>query len=494
MYVVSGAIFLHFTRQQDRVYLRQSTEENLVDTMDNCITQWGECLQILEDNLSKSAFTTWFAPIVPLQFENGVLVLQVKSQFIAEYIEENYIDLLRRTLFRIFGKGTRLEYRVLIDSRSGAGPIIPSQGALEVEKPIHREAKHFPYAVQRQMPDLDPQLNPNYTFQTFVKGECNKLAYTAGHTISADPGRNIFNPLFIFGGSGVGKTHLANAIGNQVKQLYPEKRVLYVSANTFQVQYMDAVVGNTINDFINFYQTIDVLIVDDIQYWADKKGTQNTFFFIFNHLHQMGKQLILTSDRAPVELKGLEDRLITRFKWGVTAEMLQPDFQLRKDILNNRIYRDGLEISPEVVNYVAENVCDNVRDLEGVLASLLAYSTLTDAQVDMALAEQVVGRIVQVKEHTIAFDTITSQVCNHFNISEKMVYSKSRKREIAQARQVAMYLAKQLTDKSLSEIGAAMGNRNHATVLHSIRNVSDQMEYDSFLRRSVKQIENALKK
>lgn len=462
--------------------------------MNDCLTQWNECLQILEDNLSKSAFKTWFAPIVPLQYENGVLVLQVKSQFIAEYIEENFIDLLRKTIFRVYGNNTRLEYRVLIDSHSGAGPVIPSQGAVEVERPVHRETRNIPYSSQRQMPALDPQLNPAYTFQTFVKGECNKLAYTAGSTISVDPGRNIFNPLFIFGGSGVGKTHLANAIGNQVKQLYPEKRVLYVSANTFQVQYMDAVVGNTINDFINFYQTIDVLIVDDIQYWADKKGTQNTFFFIFNHLHQMGKQLILTSDRAPVELKGLEDRLITRFKWGVTAEMSRPDFQLRKDILNNRIYRDGLEITPDVVDYVAENVCDNVRDLEGVLASLLAYSTLTDAQVDMVLAEQVVRRIVQVKEHVVGFETITSQVCNHFNISEKVVYSKSRKREIAQARQVAMYLAKQLTDRSLSEIGAAMGNRNHATVLHSIRNVADQMEYDSFLRRSVKQIENALKK
>ncbi len=462
--------------------------------MNNCVSQWGECLQILEDNLSKSAFKTWFAPLVPMQYENGVLVLQVKSQFIAEYIEENYIDLLRKTIFRVFGAGTRLEYRVLIDSQSGAGSTIPSQGAVEDEKPVKRDQKSYPYAAQRQMPSLDPQLNPNYTFKTFVKGECNKLAYTAGHTIAADPGKNIFNPLFIFGGSGVGKTHLANAIGNQVKQLYPEKRVLYVSANTFQVQYMDAVVGNTINDFINFYQTIDVLIVDDIQYWADKKGTQNTFFFIFNHLHQMGKQLILTSDRAPVDLKGLEDRLITRFKWGVTAEMLQPDYQLRKDILNNRIYRDGLDISADVVDYVAENVRDNVRDLEGVLASLLAYSTLTDAQVNMELAEQVVGRIVQVKDHTIEFENITSQVCQHFNVSEKMVYTKSRKREIAQARQVAMYLAKQLTDKSLSEIGAAMGNRNHATVLHSIHNVSEQMEVDSFLRRSVRQLENTLRK
>lgn len=461
--------------------------------METCATYWQQCLQILKDNLSGSAYKTWFAPIVPLQYENGVLVLQVKSQFIVEYIEENFIDLLKKTLVRVFGTGTRLEYRVLIDSHSGAGSTIPSQGVLAEAKPVAAQQIRTPYDMPVAMPDLDPQLNPTYTFQSFAQGECNKLARTAGVTIAADPGKTIFNPLFVYGGSGVGKTHLVNAIGNEVKRLYPHKRVLYVSANTFQVQYMDAVVGNKINDFINFYQTIDVLIVDDIQYWADKKGTQNTFFFIFNHLHQTGKQLILTSDRAPVELKGLEDRLITRLKWGLSAELQKPDFQLRKDILRNRIYRDGLDISDEVVNYVAENVRDNVRDLEGVLASLLAYSTLTDAQIDLALTEQVVSRLVQVTQSDMTLENITSVVCEHFNISEKVVFTKSRKREIAQARQVAMYLAKKLTDKPLAEIGARMGQRNHATVLHAVRTVSDMMEYDAFLRRSVLQIENALR-
>lgn len=461
--------------------------------MDNCITYWQQCLQILKDNLSGSAYKTWFAPVVPLQYDDGVLVLQVKSQFIVEYIEENFIDLLKKTLIRVFGEGIRLEYRVLIDSHSGAGSTIPSQGVVQNEsKPIHDQQIRTPYDARVAMPDLDPQLNPTYTFQSFTQGECNKLARTAGITIAADPGKTIFNPLFVYGGSGVGKTHLVNAIGNEVKRLYPQKRVLYVSANTFQVQYMDAVVGNKINDFINFYQTIDVLIVDDIQYWADKKGTQNTFFFIFNHLHQTGKQLILTSDRAPVELKGLEERLITRLKWGLSAELQRPDFQLRKDILRSRIYRDGLDIPEDVVNYVAENVRDNVRDLEGVLASLLAYSTLTDAHVDLELTEQVVSRLVQVSHADMTLENITAVVCEHFNISEKVVFTKSRKREIAQARQVAMYLAKKLTDKPLAEIGARMGQRNHATVLHAVRNVTAMMEYDAFLRRSVKQIENAL--
>lgn len=459
--------------------------------MDNtCATYWNQCLQILKDNLSGSAFTTWFAPIVPLQYEDKVLVLQVKSQFIAEYIEENYINLLRLTLVRVFGQGVRLEYRVMIDSQSGAGPTIPSNGVSNVISPIEdpRAVAAAPASA------LDAQLNPTYTFASFVEGECNKLARTAGLSIAAAPGKNIFNPLFIYGGSGVGKTHLANAIGNQVAQLYPSKRVLYVSANTFQVQYMDAVVGNKINDFINFYQTIDVLIVDDIQYWADKKGTQNTFFFIFNHLHQMGKQLILTSDKAPVELKGLEERIITRLKWGLSVEMAHPDFETRKAILKYHIYQDGLEIPEGIVDYIAQNVRQSVRDLEGVLASLLAYSTLTDAEIDQALAEQVVARFTTVETTTLNVDKITQVVCDHYQLAPKDLRSKSRRQEVAKARQVAMYLSKQLTDESLASIGAQFGNRNHSTVVHAVHAISDALQFDTVLRSSVQHLENVLKR
>ncbi len=462
--------------------------------MDNCNAYWQECLQILKDNLSGSAYRTWFAPIVPLQFENNVLVLQVKSQFMVEYIEDNYIDLLRKTLFRVYGKGIHLEYRVLIDSNSGKGSTIQSEGVEKEEhKPVSAGVIQTPYDYRPVLPRLESQLNPQYTFDSFVEGECNKLPRTAGVTIAGEPGKTIFNPLFIYGGSGVGKTHLANAIGNEVLRQYPDMRVLYVSANTFQVQYTDAVINNKVNDFINFYQTIDVLIVDDIQYWADKKQTQNTFFFIFNHLHQTGKQLILTSDKAPIELQGLEDRLITRFKWGLSAEIKKPDFELRRNILQHRIRRDGLEISDEIVNYIAENVRENVRDLEGVLASLLAYSTLTNAEIDKELAESVISRLVDISETDMSIDNITAAVCEHFNVDEKTLYASSRKKEIAQARQVAMYLAKELTDKSLMEIGRKMGNRNHATVLYAVKTIKEQMEYDAFLRRSVKLIENMLK-
>lgn len=463
--------------------------------MEQCQSYWNKCLEIFKDNLSGTAFRTWFAPITPIQYTDNILVLQVKSQYIVEYIEDNYIDLLKRTLVHVFGKGIRLEYRVLIDSQSGTASTIPSEGVMN-QLPTAAQSKpfHTPYENNRAgLPKIDPQLNSNYTFNSFVEGECNRLPRTAGMSVAQNPGKTVFNPLFIYGGSGVGKTHLATAIGNQVLAAYPNARVLYVTATTFEMQYRKAVVENETSDFINFYQNIDVLIVDDIQYWADKKATQNTFFCIFNHLHQLGKQLILTSDKSPMELHGLEDRLITRFKWGLLAEIKRPDFQLRKDILRSRMYRDGIEMSDEIVDFIADNVKSNIRDLEGVLASLLAYSTLTDKQIDMDLAKEVVGRIAQITNERMSIEGITTAVCSHFNLTEKVLFAKTRKHEIVTARQVAMYLAKRLTDYSLNEIGIRMGNRNHATVLHSVKTISDMMQYDAVLRQSVHQIENALK-
>ena len=300
--------------------------------------------------------------------------------------------------------------------------------------------------------------------------------------------------MFVYGQSGVGKTHLANGIGVMVKQLHPEKRVLYVSANTFQIQYTDAVRNNTVNDFLNFYQTIDVLIVDDIQEFAGKTGTQNTFFHIFNHLHQTGKQLILTSDRSPIVMVGLEQRLLTRFKWGLSAEIEKPDFELRKSILENKIYRDGLEIPEEVVDFIAEHVVDNVRDLEGVLVSLLAHSTLANMPIDLALAEKVISRIVNITKKVNTVEKIRDVVCEYFSLSVDAISTKSRKREVVQARQIAMYLSKQLTKSSLSTIGNTIGQRDHATVLHACKIVTDLMDCDKNFRSSVKEIEERLKR
>ncbi|MGM9837801.1 MAG: chromosomal replication initiator protein DnaA [Paludibacteraceae bacterium] len=454
---------------------------------------WGKCKAILADNLTASAYQTWFAPIVPLHFVNQVLVLQVKSQFIAEYIEENYINLLSAALFRVFGVGTQLEYRVLIDSTSGAGSTIPSSGALNEN--IRREnSADAAYEPAVPATDFDTQLNNNYTFDSYVAGEPNKLARTAGVTVAKQPGYTAFNPLFLYGGSGVGKTHLANAIGNQARLLNPQARVLYVSANTFKLQFQDAHNTNRIPDFLNFYQSVDVLIVDDIQYFAGLKGTQDTFFHIFNYLQQSHKQLILTSDRSPVQLKDIEDRLLTRFKWGLTAEINRPDYNLRRNILLNKMHRDGISLSDDVIDFIANNVRDSVRDLEGILASLLAYSTLTDREIDLQLAEQVVSHIVEIQPHTIDISDVVGAVAEHYNIPEKSILSQNRSKEVVQARHVAVYLTKTLTDHSLNEIGLYMGRRTHATVLHSLTTMREQLEVDPVLRQQVKQIQSELQR
>jgi chromosomal replication initiator protein len=454
---------------------------------------WSRCLSVIKDNISEASFSTWFAPIVSLKYENNVFVLQVPSQFFVEYIEEKYIDLLRMTLYREIGVGTRLEYCVLIDKSNGKGTQIPST----VEQPklkaaVNTSAYVSPYH-KPQLPEIDPQLNPAYNFNNLIEGNSNKLARTAGMSIGNDPGKNIFNPLFVYGQSGVGKTHLANAIGVMTKQLHPEKRVLYVSANTFQIQYTDAVRSNTVNDFLNFYQTIDVLIVDDIQEFAGKTGTQNTFFHIFNHLHQTGKQLILTSDRSPIVMVGLEQRLLTRFKWGLSAEIEKPDFDLRKSILQSKIFLDGLEFPEDVVNFIAEHVVDNVRDLEGVLVSLLAHSTLADMPIDVTLAEKVISRIVNITRKVNTVEKIRDAVCEYFSLSVDAISTKSRKREVVQARQIAMYLSKQMTKSSLSSIGLAIGQRDHATVLHACKIVTDLMDIDKNFRSSIREIEEKLK-
>lgn len=447
-------------------------------------------MAVLADNLTQSAYQTWFAPIVPLEYADGVLKLQVKSQFIAEYIEENYINLLSRTIIRVFGLGTQLEYHMLIDSTSGAGSTIPSTGSSQEN--VRKECAHVEYQPQVVQDHFDTQLNALYTFDTYVGGEPNKLARTAGLAVSKQPGYTAFNPLFIYGGSGVGKTHLANAIGNQVKLINPQARVLFVSANTFKLQFQDAHNTNRIPDFLNFYQSVDVLIMDDIQYFAGLKGTQDTFFHIFNYLQQAHKQLILTSDRSPLQLRDIEDRLLTRFKWGLSAEITRPDYSLRRAILLNKMHHDGITLTDDVIDFIACNVRDSVRDLEGVLASLLAHSTLTDREIDLDLAEQVVSRIVEIRPQSISIEDVLGAVAEHYNIDEKILLSKNRSQSIVQARHVAMYLGKELTEFSLSEIGSYMGKRTHATVHHSLTQVRDQLEFDPVLRQHVQQIRSSL--
>lgn len=445
---------------------------------------WSECQQILKDNLSPSAYQTWFAPVEAIQWDNNVLVLQVRSQFIVDYIEENYLNLLSRVLRKVFGAKVQLEYRILM---AGGSIDIPSDSS---KLSVVTNTSSLTQTADA-VPEWDSHLNPQYTFDNFIKGEPNKLARAAAVEIAKNPGKTIFNPLFLFGGSGVGKTHLAYAIGNEVCRLNSSARVLYVSANTFKLQFQDAVNHNRVPDFLMFYQSVDVLIVDDIQYFADLKGTQDTFFQIFNHLQQTHKQLILTSDRSPLELRGVQDRLLSRFKWGLAAEIARPDYQLRRDILSYRIRKDGVKLNEEIVNYIAVNVTDNVRDLEGVIASLLAYSTLTDSPINMDLTQTVVGRLVALHPQSYSSKDIVYAVCKHLNVTEKILTARTRQREAVRARNIAIYLIKKYTDSSLAQIGSYV-HRDHATVAHSLNTMEELMGYDAVLRQEVASIERAL--
>ncbi len=460
------------------------------------IVLWSRCLSVIRDNVPETIFKTWFEPIVPLIYQNKALTIGVPTQFFYEILEEKYADLLRVALNKEIGEGTQLVYRVLIDKTNDQTIDLVGTNRSRVLPPSTdiKDANKAPNPMKAPTPqDLDPQLNPNYNFENFIKGSSNEFSRTVGETVAKNPART-FNPLFLYGPSGVGKTHLTNAIGTRIKELYPERRVLYVSAHLFQVQYTDSIRTNHFNDFISFYQTIDVLIIDDIQEFAGVTKTQNTFFHIFNHLHQNGKQLILTSDRAPIMLQGMEDRLLTRFKWGLVAELEKPDTELRRNILRNKIRKDGLNIPESVVNYIAENVNESVRELEGIINSLLAQSILFKREIDMDLAERIIRKAVRIENKPITIDNIISKVCAHYDLDESVIHTKSRKREIVQIRQIAMYLAKKHTEISASKIGMLIGNRDHATVLHACKTVKDLIEINKSFKSDIEEIEAALKR
>ena len=453
---------------------------------------WNRCLQMIHDNLPETTFNTWFKPIVPLKYENKALTIGVPSPFFYEFLEEKFADLLRATLNKQIGEGTRLMYSVLADKTNHISVNMESQNrssAIPAPSTI-RNANKAPNPMQAPAPqDLDPHLNPNYNFENFIKGTSNEFSRTVAETVAKNPATT-FNPLFLYGPSGVGKTHLTNAIGTRIKELYPEKRVLYVSAHLLQVQYTDSVRTNNYNSFMKFYQDIDVLIVDDIQEFAGLTKTQNTFFHIFNHLHQNRKQLILTSDRAPIMLQGMEERMLTRFKWGLVAEMEKPDKELRKNILLNKIHRDGLSIPENVINFIAENVNESVRELEGIINSLLAQSILLKREIDMDLAERIVRKTVRIIESKpLTIEEIVDKVCEHYKLDVSVLNSKSRKRELVQVRQIAMFLVKKHTEISTSKIGHFIGNRDHATVLHACKIVKDLIETDKDIKAEIEEIE-----
>lgn len=460
---------------------------------------WAKCLEFIKDNIDEQPFLTWFAPIVPVTLEGKTLKIKVPSQFVYEWLEDNYIGLLKSAMTYTLGEGARLIY--IIDSPVDKKQL-PSTNRPELAKQsltLATEAKDpelkNPFVIPgiREI-TVDPQLNLHQNFDNFVEGESNRLARSAGIAVANKPGGTAFNPLFIFGGVGLGKTHLAHAIGVDIKEKYPKKKVLYVSAEKFTQQFISASTAkdkdkNNLNDFIHFYQLIDVLIVDDIQFLSGKVKTQDAFFHIFNHLHQSGKQVILTSDKAPVDLFDIEQRLLSRFKWGLSAELTTPDYNTRYKILQNKFYTDGAEISEDIIAYLAENIRTNVRELEGVSNSLIAQAAFNRKEYSIELAQSIIEKSVKNSQCDLTIDHIQQIIADYFNLDIESLHSKTRKRNVVQARQLAMFFSKKYTKSSLSTIGSQIGQRDHATVLHACKTVENLIETDREFKKYVSDLE-----
>ncbi len=456
--------------------------------------QWDECVKIIRDNISAEQYDTWFACIEPRSYNDQQLLLAVPSQFVYERLESTYIDLIYKVITRVFGQGVQLSYTIRqIQNREEA--LKQSDSTIP-----HNLGQQDNGAPQTEIPDqtipsdqLDSQLKPQYTFQNFIEGDSNRLARSVGEAIAKNPAKT-FNPLFIYGPSGCGKTHLVNAIGWSIKQQHPEMRVLYLSAHLFQVQYTNAVRQNKVNDFITFYQTIDTLIIDDTQELSGLSKTQNTFFHIFNHLHLNGKQIILTADRPPMAISGLEERLLTRFKWGLQAEIERPTKALCRAILRHKVKQDAIPMPEAVINYIAERVNGSVRDLEGILNSIMAYSVVYKCEINMKLADMVLPRFVKVNEAPISIAEIKRFLCQRYGISETELCSQSRRQPINQIRQTAVYLASRLTDNTNTQIGEQLGGRTHATVIHALRHVKELTEVDAKFRKEIEDLEDEIKR
>jgi chromosomal replication initiator protein len=465
---------------------------------------WNTCLEIIKDNVSQQSFKTWFEPIRPVELKGTVLTIQVPSQFFYEWLEEHYVSLLRKTVKRELGNDARLEYRIVVENSSNSSrPSTVDYPNYNTGNNANPEAS-FPLFLQGNsiknpfiIPGLkkihiESQLNPNLNFDSFVEGDCNRLARSAGYAVAQKPGGTAFNPLVLYGGVGLGKTHLAQAIGNEIKQNFSNKTVLYVSSEKFTNQFFDAVKNNSVNDFVHFYQLIDVLLVDDIQFFANKEKTQDIFFHIFNHLHQSGKQLVLTTDRPPRDLEGMEERLLSRFKWGLSADLQVPDFETRIAILEKKMYADGIELPREVVEFVAYNINTNVRELEAALISLLAQASLNKKEVDLDLAKKIIKNFVKSISREVSIDYIQKTVCDYYSVPIDHLKEKTRKRMVVQARQLSMFLAKSYTKNSLKVIGKHFGGRDHSTVIHSCQAVQNLIDTDSEFREQVTDIQKKI--
>ena len=465
---------------------------------------WANCLALIKDNVSLQGYKTWFEPIKPVKLEKSVLTIQVPSQFFYEWLEEHYVGLLKKIIRKELGEDGRLEYSIVMENgQNNSAPYtvkIPTSNRRAIKNPsvtmpldIGNSQIKNPFVIPglRKI-NVESNLLPNYSFENLVEGDCNRLARSAGYAVANKPGGTAFNPLLIYGGVGLGKTHLSHAIGIEIKNKFPNKTVLYVMTEKFTQQFIEAVKNNNINDFIHFYQMIDVLIIDDVQFLAGKEKTQDVFFHIFNHLHQTGKQIVLTSDKPPVEMQGMEQRLLSRFKWGLSADLQMPGLETRIAILEKKMYSDGIELPKEVTEYLAYSITTNIRDLEGALISLIAQSSLNKKSINLELAKQMIDKFVKNTAREVSIDYIQKVVCDYFDLPIELLKSKTRKREVVQARQIAMYFAKKMTKSSLANIGAHCGGKDHATVLHACRTVNNLQETDKQFRKYLEDLEKKL--
>jgi chromosomal replication initiator protein len=471
---------------------------------------WQRCLQIVQEEIDPQSFRTWFVPIKPLKLDGRVLTIQVPNKFFYEWLEEHYVQILRKIVSMALGSDGRLEYWIPKGQPANIyktyTPLPNSNVPITVSKDLEKHYGQIPVRAERtegqirnpfvipgiQKVRIDSQLNADYTFKNYIEGDCNRLARSAGVAIARKPGSSAFNPLTIYSDVGLGKTHLAHAIGNEVKQLFPNKQVLYVPAEQFTNQFIDAMKSNTSNDFVNFYTQIDVLIVDDIQFLANKIKTQDIFFFIFNTLHQSGRQLILTCDRPPKDLVGIEDRLLSRFKWGLSADLQVPSLETRLAIIQLKMEQDGIDMPHQVAEYISYNVRSNIRELEGILIAMIAQAALNQRDIDIALASEVMSKFVEDVAQEINVEFIQRVVADYYKIPIEQLKEKTRTKLIVIARQLSMYLSKNICGKSLAEIGRAFGGRDHTTVLHACRSVEEMLQTDPIFRTAAEGIKEKI--
>jgi len=448
---------------------------------------WSECLKIIQKNINSQSFKTWFEPIKSVKFENNALTIQVPNKFFYEYIEENFISELKQAINLVLGKKVKLEYKIVVENHRELSSSLPHQKG---NSGFTSDKIKNPFVIPGiKKFRVDSNLNPKYTFDSYIEGDCNKLARAAGLAIAKKPGGTAFNPLVIYGNVGLGKTHLAQAIGNEILNNLGKKNVLYITTERFTNQIIQAIKNNSINDFLYYYQHIDALIVDDIQFLANKNKTQEIFFNIFNQMHQSGKQIILTSDKPPKDLQGMEDRLINRFKWGLCADLQEPDYETRFAILDEKIKKNDIDIPADVKEYICYNIEDNIRELEGVIITLVAQSTLNNKTVNTDLAKEVIEQFVSRSSKEISVNNIKKLVAEHFELPVEKLQGKTRKRSIVIARQLSMYLAKNFTNSSLKSIGNDFGGRDHSTVIYSLKAVQDLMDTDALFKDTVNTLE-----